>query len=188
VVLAQAGDGGGRQDAAQALVPPALAGDGDDPLDVPLVRDGLGRLLSDDAVRRVAEQLRLRVVDHQDVARLRRGRIARPMHDVVPELAEATAPPTIQGDVLLPTLPPLAHLPDLPRRDTGPDAGHHDAPAGDLPLAGHQVPRADVLEHPQQQLQLVRLAHKPVLAMHAWVRQHTGVERPHIPEWRARGW
>ena len=26
------------------------------------------------------------------------------------------------------------------------------------------------------------------IAMHAWARQHTGAERPHIPEWRARGW
>ncbi len=54
-------------------------------------------------------------------------------------------------------------------------------------LAGQQVLRADVFEDAQQQLQLVRLAHEPVLAMHAWVRQHTGAERP-PPEWRARGW
>ncbi len=26
------------------------------------------------------------------------------------------------------------------------------------------------------------------IAMHAWVRQHTGAKRPHVPEWRARGW
>ncbi len=26
------------------------------------------------------------------------------------------------------------------------------------------------------------------IAMHAWARQHTGAERPHLAEWRARGW
>ncbi len=51
--------------------------------------------------------------------------------------------------------------------------------AGDLAPAGQHVLRADVFEDAQQQLQLVRPGHEPVLAMASWVRQHTGAERPH---------